>query len=230
MPESKRPRRKRVLIIEDHPVFSDGLASLLNHAPGLRVCGAVTTAHEGLKEFHRLQPDLVIVDIGLPDQSGFGLIPQLAALPRKPAMLVVSAGDEMMHAITALRLGAGGYVMKHEGPDRLLEAVREVLAGKTCVSPRVTNQVVASMRRTRWGSALKPLSTRELAVLGLIGDGLLSVEIARRLNISRKTVESYRTHLRHKLGLATGHDLLFYAVRWRMREGDTKTPEQTGHI
>ena len=211
-----RQRRKQVFIVDDHPVFADGLATLLNHDPEFNVCGTATTAMQAVKELRRLKPDVLIVDIGLPDKSGLEVIQDVKALKQSMAILVVSAGDEMVQARAALRAGARGYVMKHEGPKRLLEAVRHVLAEKTSVSPRVANQIVQSMHRRH--GAVDPidlLSPRERRVLELVGDGLATSAIARQLKISRKTVDAYRTNIRQKLGLANGHEVLYYAVRAR---------------
>jgi DNA-binding NarL/FixJ family response regulator len=209
-------RRKQIFIVEDHPLFCDGLRELLNHDPELRVCGTAASATEALAEIRRLKPDVVILDIGLPDRSGFELIRDIVRLNASIAILVVSAGDEMIQASRALRAGAKGYVMKHEGPDRLLGAVHQVLANRTSVSPRVTNQILKSLRNSRRHSANRAeLSPRERQVLCRIGDGHNSAEIARDLGISRKTVDAYRAYIRRKLGLADGHQLIYYAVRWR---------------
>ena len=219
---TKRGNRKKLFIVEDHPVFRDGLAALFNHDPGLHVCGTATDGAEALKKLRRLRPDALIVDIGLPGKNGIELIREVLALDPGIAILVVSMCEETMHARRALRAGARGYLMKHEGPERLLEAVHQVLAGKTCVSPRVTGQILKSFRSRGIVEAEDLLSAREREVLRLIGDGRSTAEIARSLAISTKTVDSYRTHIKDKLGFADAHELLYYAVRRSASENSAK--------
>jgi len=212
--QTKQPARKEVFIVDDHPVFTDGLVTLFNHDPGLHVCGTATNGTQAVKEIRQLKPDVLIVDIGLPDKNGFQVIREVTALKRKIAILVVSGGDEMVQARAALKAGARGYVMKNEGPERLLEAVRQILADTTSVSPRVADQILQSMRRNHGVVDLRDsLSPREHQVLNLIGDGMSTAEIGKRLKISSKTVDAYRTSLRQKLGLADAHELLYFAVR-----------------
>ncbi len=214
---TKPQPRKQIYIVEDHPVFCDGLLALFNHDPELHVCGTATNATQALKEIRHLRPDVLVLDIGLPDKSGFELMREVSALKRDIAILVVSAGDEMVQARQALRAGAKGYVMKHEGPERLLQAVHQVLLHNTTVSPQVANQILKSIHRAKGVvDPLELLSPRERQILGLIGDGLPGVGIARQLRISVKTVDAYRANIRQKLGLPDAHELLCYAVRWRL--------------
>ena len=206
--------RKSVFIVEDHPVFCDGLRALFNHDPALHVCGTATSAGEALRRVRRHKPDVLIVDIGLPDKSGFELITEVLAFEPNTRILVVSAGDEMVQAKRALRAGAKGYVMKHEGPQRLLESVHQVLEDRTSVSPQVSNQILRSVHHARGSvNPLDRLSRREREVLHLIGQGRSSADIAAQLRISRKTVDSYRGTIQQKLGLNGAHQLICYAVR-----------------
>jgi DNA-binding NarL/FixJ family response regulator len=225
MKTPKAPSRKQVFIVEDHPVFADGLCALFNNDPGLRVCGTATNAAQALKEIRRLQPDVLVVDIGLPDRDGFELVREVSAFKRQIPILVVSAGDERLQARKALRLGAKGYVTKQEGPARLLEAVHRVLDGHTSVSPQISQQLLQSLHRRR--SAVDPvelLSPRECQVLQLIGEARSGDEIAAQLGISRKTVDTYRASLREKLGVSDGHELIYFAVRWSMSNRRPKPP------
>ncbi len=211
--------RKKVFIVEDHPVFSVGLARLLNNDPGLVVCGTtinIQGARDGLKT---LRPDLLVVDLMLPDGSGFDLIEEAAARFPKMAVLVLSMADETIYARRALRAGARGYMMKSEAPQLLLGAVHQVLAGETCVSVRLRSEILTTIALA--GSLAEPaelLTPRERDVLKLIGEGKTTSEIARALRISSKTVDSYRGFLKRKLGARDNGQLVCRAVQLQLME------------
>ncbi|HVV70868.1 MAG TPA: response regulator transcription factor [Verrucomicrobiae bacterium] len=193
------------------------MAQLIGQQDDLAVCGEAGDAAQALTAVAALQPDLVLADVTLPGKHGLELIKDLKALYPTLPVLVVSMHDESLYAERALRAGARGYLMKNEGGDRLIEAVRQVLAGKIFVSPSMSAKILDSFsgrgrRAERYD--LSSLTDREFEVFHFIGQGLTTSEIGGQLHMSGKTVETHRLHIREKLGLKTGPELLKYAVRW----------------
>lgn len=207
--------KKRVFLVEDHAVVRQGLASMINAEPDLEVCGEGKNLAEALPAIAAAAPDVAVVDLSLPDGSGLDLIKRLAAAHPELPVLVLSMHDEKVHAPRALIAGARGYVMKHEATDRVLEAVRAVLKGERFVSPDVS-------RRVDEGSGgevrlpVERLSDREFQVYQLIGQGVGPGEIAKRLGLSVKTIETHREHIKAKLGLANGRELVRHAMQYGM--------------
>ena len=181
------------------------------------VCGEAGNAPQALAAVQSLQPNLVLADVTLPGQHGLELIKDLRVLYPEVSILVVSMHDESLYAERALRAGARGYLMKNEGGDKLIEAVRQVLAGKVFVSPSMSARILDSFsgrsRKANRGN-LGALTDREFEVFNSIGQGMTTREIGRHLHMSGKTVETHRLHIREKLHLKTGPELLKYAVRW----------------
>ena len=195
-----------------------GVAGLLVHDADLRVCGEAASVSEALVRVEALKPHLVILDLWLADRSGLELIRTLADQPAPPSMLVFSIHDEKLFAERALRAGASGYVMKTEPPQTLIAAIRHVLAGRLHVSEAMAQ---ALLRRLGADAAPSPnrlaaLTDRELEVFELIGRGLGTEAIARRLGVSVKTIETYRSNIRTKLDLEDAADLLRHAVAWSL--------------
>jgi len=193
------------------------MAQLIGQQEDLTICGEAGDAAQALSAVKSLQPHLVLADVTLPGKHGLELIKDLRVLHPGVLVLVVSMHDESLYAERALRAGARGYLMKNEGGEKLIEAVRQVLAGKVYVSPsmsaRILNSLSGRNRRTRQ-SDLGSLTDREFEVFHFIGQGMATSEIGRQLNMSGKTVETHRLHIRDKLGLKTGPELMKYAVRW----------------
>ncbi|MGH7973376.1 MAG: response regulator transcription factor [Limisphaerales bacterium] len=209
--------RRKVLIVDDHPLTRRGMAQLIGQQDDLAVCGEAGDAAQALSAVNSLMPDLVLVDMTLPGKHGLELIKDLRVLHPQIPVLVVSMHDESLYAERALRAGARGYLMKNEGGDKLIEAVRQVLAGKVFVSPSMSAKILDSFSgRNRRGGRydLSFLTDREFEVFQFIGQGLTTSEIGRELHMSGKTVETHRLHIRDKLGLKTGPEMLKYAVRW----------------
>ena len=203
--------------MDDHPLTRRGMAQLIGQQPDLTVCGEAGNAAQAVEAVQNLRPHLVLVDVTLPGKHGLELIKDLKVLYPEVLLLVVSMHDESLYATRALRAGARGYLMKNEGGDRLVEAVREVLAGKIFVSPSMSARILDSLseRHPRAvGHDLAALTDREFEVFQFIGQGMTTHEIGRQLHMSGKTVETHRLHIRDKLGLKTGPELLKYAVRW----------------
>ena len=208
--------RTRILIVDDHPITRYGLIQLINHEPDLLVCGEAESAQQALAILKSTQPVLVLADLTMPGKSGLDFIKDVQALHPGVAVLVMSMHDESIYAERVLRAGGRGYIMKSEGGEKLLEAIRLVLGGQIYVSKRISATILDAFAcRSRPGVATPGvLSDREFEVFQLIGQGLTTREIARRLNLSGKTVGTHRLHIKEKLRLQTGAELIKQAVRW----------------
>lgn len=211
------PTRKNILIVDDHPMMRDGLAALITAQPDLAVCAQAADAREALQAIESLRPDLVLMDISLPGKSGLEAIKDIQSLAPGLATLVLSMHDEALYAERVLRAGARGYVMKQEGGKRIMDAIREVLAGKVAVSEKMSARIMDAFtgrRAAEAGSTVENLSDREFEVFQLIGRGRSTKEIADQLHLSVKTVEVHRVNIKAKLQLTTSPELVHYAVRW----------------
>lgn len=213
--------RRRIFIVEDHPITRRGLIGLINQEADLKVCGEADSAVRALDAIKTLKPDLALVDITLPRKSGLMLIKDIRLWAPGVYVLVLSMHDENLYAERVLRAGGHGYIMKTEGGEKLLQAIRQVLAGKTFVSENVSRWIVdtfAGRRRENGDSSLGLLTDREFEVFELLGQGLPTAEIGHRLHLSPKTVDSHRLHIKEKLQLHSLPELLRYAVRWAATE------------
>ncbi|MCX5645330.1 MAG: response regulator transcription factor [Phycisphaerae bacterium] len=209
--------KRTVLIVDDHPIVRQGLAQLIDQEQDLKVCGQAGDAHEAMQAIGRLNPDMVIVDIGLRDTSGMELIKDLKIQYPDLPVLTLSMYDEAVYGERALRAGARGYVMKQEATEKVVTAIRRVLAGEVYVSSGMAAQMVSKFvgGGTRAaGSPADSLSDRELEVFRMIGEGFSTREMAQKLHLSVKTVETYRAHIKDKLGLQDANELLRSAIRW----------------
>lgn len=209
--------RKRILIVDDHPMMRQGLAQLINSEPDLVVCREADTAQQAFEFVRQAPPDLAIVDISLPDKSGLELIKDMHAMYPALPLLVVSMHDESLYAERVLRAGGRGYVMKQEGGKKLMAAIRQVLAGQISVSEKISARILeifSGSGRDPGGSPIGRLSDREFEVFQLIGHGRGTREIAAHLRLSVKTVEVHRTNIKAKLDLKSATDLVRSAVRW----------------
>lgn len=210
--------KRKILIVDDHPILRKGLTLLINQEPDLIVCAEAENAQAALEIIESATPDMAIVDISLPGIDGIELIKTLRLRHKDMPVLVVSMHDEALYAERSLRAGARGYIMKQEALEKVLVAIRKVLEGEIFVSDRVTTKMlekfvsVEGVRET--SSPIDLLSNRELTVLRLIGQGYKTRQIAEKLHLSMKTVESYRAHIKDKLKLGDGTDLLKYAIQW----------------
>ncbi len=208
---------KRILIVDDHPLMRKGLALTLEAEPDLTVCAQAESAEEALSTFEELAPDMAIVDISLPGMSGLELIKHFHMLKPDLGILVVSRHEETLYAERAIRAGARGYVMKLEAGQVIVKAVRRVLEGGIYVSDEINERLllgIASRQGHVTQSPLEVLSDRELEVFELTGRGLGTREIAERLHLSIKTVESYRARIKNKLNLSNASELMQHAVQW----------------
>lgn len=207
----------KIIIVDDHPLMRKGLALSLNAEPDLTVCGQAEDAEEALTMLESLEPDLAIIDISLPGMSGLELLKHLQALRPEIRILIVSRHDEALYAERAIRAGARGYVMKLEAGDVIVKAVRRVLNGGIYVSEEINERLLLGLAAGQSHMAQSPLevlSDRELEVFELTGRGLGTRDIAERLHLSIKTVESYRARIKDKLNLKTAAELMQHAVQW----------------
>jgi len=206
----------RVFIVDDHPIVRRGLQLLLGMEPDLKVCGEADSAPAALQKILALKPDVAVVDLGLKGGSGLELIKQLRAQDLKLKLLVFSMRDEGIYAERALRAGADGYITKEEGTEKAIEAIRVLMRGKRYLSASVAEKMMDSLAgdSPEAETAVESLSDRELEVLELLGEGLGSREIAEKLHLSIKTVESHREHIKAKLGLSRATELVSYAFNW----------------
>lgn len=198
-----------------------GLMGLINQEPDLEVCGEADGAVNALEAIKSLKPDLALVDITLPRKSGLVLVKDIRLWAPSVYVLVLSMHDEGLYAERVLRAGGHGYIMKSEGGEKLLQAVRHVLEGKTYVSEDVSSRIVdtfAGRRKQNGDSSLGSLTDREFEVFQFLGQGLPTAEIGRRLHLSPKTVDSHRLHIKEKLRLRSLPELMRYAVRWAATE------------
>jgi DNA-binding NarL/FixJ family response regulator len=217
-PQDKPARgRRKVLIVDDHPIMRQGLAQLINNEPDLCVCCEASTAGQALEVVANGSPDLVLADLSLPDKNGLELIKDISALRPDLPVLVLSMHDEAIYAERALRAGARGYLMKQEGAAKVLAAIRRVLAGQVSVSDAMSAKILdlfSGRRPARESSLVERLTDREFEVFELLGQGKGSREIADHLHLSIKTVEVHRANIKHKLGIKTAPELIRQAVRW----------------
>jgi DNA-binding NarL/FixJ family response regulator len=221
--KSPAAQKTRILIVDDHPMMREGLTSLLAAQPDIDVCGEAESAAQALDMIRSKHPHVVIADITLPGKSGLELIKDIAAMYPEVATLAVSMHDESIYAERVLRAGARGYIMKKEGGKRILEAIRKVRAGDVAVSEKMSAHILRVFSG-RQGSAeespVRQLTDREFEVFELIGRGLGTAQMALDLHISAKTVEVHRSHIKEKLRIKTGSELIAYAARWAQSAED----------
>ena len=215
--QSDSNTKHRVLIVDDHPIVRQGLRSLIDQEQDLHVCGEAGSAGEALKSLSAVKPDLLLVDISLKGPDGLELTKSIRALEPDLPILIVSMHDETLYAERVLRAGANGYIMKEEVAQNVVHAVRKVLSGDIYMSDRMRQKIlrgVAGQRSNTTSSAIERLSDRELEVFRLIGQGHGTRKIAEELHLSVKTIETYRAHIKEKLGLSNATELVRQAVQW----------------
>jgi DNA-binding NarL/FixJ family response regulator len=208
----------RVLLVDDHPLVRERLAEVINREADLCVCGEAEQRDQALQAITATTPDLVIVDLTLKNSDGLELIKDIYARWPRLLMLVVSMHDETVYAERSLRAGARGYITKQEATRNILLAIRRVLQGQIYLSPELASSLIGRLvTASPAASPTSLLADRELQVFQLTGQGLPIRQIARRLHISAKTVETYRARIREKLQLKDGADLLQTAIAWTHR-------------
>ncbi len=221
-PKCDPPDAKRIVIVDDHPLFRKGLEQLIHSDGAFAVCGEAGSATEAMDVIRKLDPDLVIVDLSLPGANGIELIKNIRAEFPKLPILVLSMHDESLYALRALRAGAEGYVMKHEAMANVVQAIHEVFSGRPYLSPAMASQVITKFAQDPSKGevdAMERLSDRELEILELIGKGNEVPQIAKTLHLSPKTVETHRAHIKEKLNLANARQVARFAVQWVSARG-----------
>jgi DNA-binding NarL/FixJ family response regulator len=209
--------KRRVLIVDDHPLMRQGLAQLINQQPDLAICGEAEDAPQALRQVSDLKPDVVIVDLSLKGSDGIELIKSLHLQYAQLPILVLSMHDEAIYAERALKAGAWGYIMKQEATNQVLSALRRVLAGEIHVSQSMSSRIVQGLvggSGISKRSPLERLSDRELDVFCKIGRGAATKQVAAELHLSVKTIETYCAHIKEKLHLKSQRELLQHAIRW----------------
>lgn len=209
--------KKKVFVVDDHPMTRVGQVETLNREPDLTVCGQAGTARETMEAIARLKPDLVVTDFTLPDKDGLEMLKDIQALHPGLPVLVVSMHEETFYAPRVLRAGGRGYVMKSEGPEKIVAAVRTILSGQIALSPVMAARALESFSGQAGKSGTAPedkLTDRELEVLRLFGQGWSTEEIAQKLHLSAKTVDVHRGHIKEKLGFRSTPEFLRFAIRW----------------
>lgn len=221
MARQRITKTSRILLVDDHPMVRRGFADVIADEPALELCGEAANASDAMTQARELKPDLMIVDLGLPDQSGVELIKRVKATKLKSRILVSSIQDESLFAERCLRAGAMGYVNKAEPPETVLEAIFCVLDGEIYLSPDMTRRLVRGVagKDAKGGTLIDSLSDRELEVFDLMGRGLTTREIAERLTLSIKTVETHRDKIKAKLKIKSTAVLTRHAVQWVLEHG-----------
>jgi DNA-binding NarL/FixJ family response regulator len=222
--KAEAPAKHRIFIVDDHPIVREGLSLMMNREPDLMVCGEAEEAATALQAITSTRPDFLIVDISLNGPDGLDLLKSIRVrFPNLP-VLILSMHDESIYAERALRAGANGYIMKQEATEKVLIAVRQILNQKVYVSDRIANRMLQHYingAANETHSPIAELSDRELEVFRLIGEGHSTRMIADELHLSVKTVESYQAHIKDKLSLKTGRELVQRAIQWNIGEGLT---------
>lgn len=216
-PANPAPTKKKIFVVDDHPTMRIGQVETLNREPDFTVIGQAGTAREAMAAIAQLQPDLVVTDFTLPDKTGLEMIKDIQALHPGLPVLVVSMHEEAFYAPRVLRAGGRGYVMKSEGPDKVIAAARTIFSGQIALSPAMAARALESFSGQGGKAGTAPeerLTDRELEIMQQFGEGWSTEEIARKLHLSAKTVDVHRGHIKEKLGLRSTPEFLRFAIRW----------------
>jgi len=222
MPEHKTVK---VMIVDNHPLFSRGLAALIAGKAGYTVVGEAANLDGAMRIAEREKPDLAIVEINLGDESGMDLILRLKSRNADMAILVLSMYDERYYSERVLRQGARGYIMKNEAPDKVLDAIQTVMSGKVYLSDSERERIFDAMTGENirgakdWTLSIRKLSDRELQIFSCIGKGLGTIEIAEKFNLSTKTIDTHKEHIKLKLHCGSSQELRRLAIEWAKSTG-----------
>ena len=221
MSHADSPKRARILIVDDHPMVREGMAMRISAQPDLEVCGEAASEEEAFQLVPQAEPDLMLIDISLKSGHGIELVKRVASHHPNVKMLVVSGFQESLYAERALRAGALGYLNKQESNTKVIEAIRQILAGNRYISEAVSRQLVAQALGTRdqGSNPIEQLSDRELEIFRMIGEGLTTGAIANKLHLSTHTIDTHRENLKRKLGAKNAAELSRQAVQWVLETG-----------
>jgi DNA-binding NarL/FixJ family response regulator len=226
---NQSPKFKRIFVVDDHPMIREGLAAQLASKPEFSLCGEAEDVAEAIAGIAGANPDLVIVDISLKSGNGIDLVKRLKAKHPSLFILVWSMHPESLFAERALRAGAQGYVNKGQSASQIIDAISAVLAGKTYLSDDMHEKVIGRLiGRAPDPAALsvEKLTDRELEAFELLGHGLTTRQVAARMHVSHKTIETYRARIKDKLGLANAVELVQHAVQWVLEKDAADKPAQ----
>lgn len=213
--------KSRILIVDDHPLFREGLRQMIERNPELTVCGEAADSTQALRAIAEKKPDLALVDISLDGASGIDLIKNIKSKYDDLPVLVVSMHDESLYAERALRAGAMGYIMKHEPAKTVKAAISKVLGGDVYLSEKMSSSMLSKLMGGKGAQPLSPvetLSDRELEVFTMLGQGKGTHLIAEELNLTIPTIHSFRARIKEKLQLKTATEVMLHAIQW-VREG-----------
>lgn len=209
----------KVFIVDDHELVRQGLRQLIEGEIDLKLCGEAANVSDALKMRASLKPDVAIIDISLPDGNGLDLIKQLHNWQPKMRIIALSMHDDELYAERALNNGASGYINKQDSAQKLLVGIRQVIKNKIFVSPKITKRLkqrestnISSEKNSR----ILKLTDRELQVFSSIGEGMKTKDIAKNLKLSIKTIETHRRHIKDKLSLTSGIELVRAAIMWKL--------------
>jgi DNA-binding NarL/FixJ family response regulator len=217
MPTDADSGKKRVFIVEDHPLVREWLAALINQQSDLMVCGEAGSASEGLQRIPVAKPQVAVVDISMEGGSGIELIKNIKAICPEVMVTVLSVHDELIYGERALRAGARGYTMKREATTNVLQAIRSVLKGELYVSQKVAAAMAEKYvggKPAATGTPAELLSDRELEVFELLGRGCTTRQIVEEMHISFRTVQAFCARIKEKLKLSNATEMLREAMRW----------------
>jgi len=210
--------KTKIYLIDDHPIMVQGLKELINNQKDLKVIGSSDDWHVALEQVKKQQPDLIMLDVTLKDANGIEVLKNLKIHVPNIKILMLSMHDENLYAMRSLKAGAQGYIMKQEAVEKVLGAIRQVIAGEVYLSESMSKRTMFQLLGrggSRTGSPLEDLSDRELEVFTLIGQGCTTRQIAEKLHLSIKTVETHRAHIKEKLNLKNSTELVQHAIHWR---------------
>lgn len=222
MPTSQSTSRIRVFLVDDHPAIREAIRDTIDDTIDMEICGETSSSDEAFRQIEEVDPDVAIIDISLNDAHGLDLVQNIRAQYPEVQTIVFSMYDENVYAERAIRAGAAGYLMKSEPTKNIVEAVRSVHDGEVYLSRRMASRIlnkVAMGETSEPSFAIDELTDREMAVFQMLGQGYSVQEIQDRLNLSRKTIETYRRRAKEKLGFDTVSELLQYAVQWTYGQG-----------
>lgn len=227
--------RQQILIVDDHPVIRDGLKALIAKEEDLEICGEAADTSQALECLQRCRPKVVVLDLTLRDSHGFTALGEILSHAPHTKILVWSGHDEELFAERVLRAGAMGFVSKSEPPSRVIEGIRQVLRGEVCVSGPMATRLLGGLGHAAESTdPMSKLSNRELEIFQFLGQGLSAKQIARRLMLSAKTVETHRDNIKRKLKVSSSAELIRHTVQWNLQmhgpaeaPGPEKSPEPT---
>jgi len=220
-PPAAAPKRK-VFVVDDHPLVRESLANLVNQQPDLEMCGEAESAGDAITGIAASKPDVAVVDLSLKDNFGVEIIKDLKVSHPEVILLVLSVHDESLYAERTLRSGAMGYVTKQEASGKVIEAIRRVLDGKIYVSENFAHSMAAQLAEGKLPGKRPPVqefTDRELEIFELLGKGFTTTQIAKMLRVSAKTVHAYCARMREKMSLGNSRELLREAFRWNESNG-----------